>query len=122
MTAVNSGLPAGHAAIAGACATMLKAFFNGSFAVQNPVQAADDGLSLSAYSGQLTVGNELNKLAANISLGRDIAGVHWRSDGIEGIRLGEKVAIQILKDYRETYNESFGGFSFTKFDGTSVNI
>ncbi|MFW5435355.1 hypothetical protein, partial [Paenibacillus apiarius] len=26
-----------------------------------------------------TIGGELNKLAANIALGRDTAGVHWRS-------------------------------------------
>lgn len=38
-----------------------------------------------------------------------MAGVHWRSDGIQGILLGEKVALQILKDYRQTYNENFGG-------------
>ncbi len=51
-----------------------------------------------------------------------MAGVHWRSDGIQGILLGEKVALQILNDYRQTYNESFGGFSFTKFDGTIMTI
>ncbi|MHB8986849.1 MAG: vanadium-dependent haloperoxidase [Eubacteriales bacterium] len=115
--------PAGHACIAGAGATMLKAFFKESFAIPNPVAASSDGLSLLPYSGQpLTVGGELNKLAANISLGRDTAGVHWRSDGIEGLNLGEAVAIGILQDYRETYNEHFSGFSLTKFDGTTIII
>lgn len=114
--------PAGHATISGACATILKAFFKESFAIPNPVEANADGLSLNAYSGQLTAGQEINKLAANISLGRDMAGVHWRSDGIEGMNLGEKVAIQILKDYRQTYNEDFAGFTFTKFDGTTKTI
>jgi hypothetical protein len=118
----HPAFPAGHATISGACATILKAFFKESFAVPNPVQTSDDGLSLNSYGGQLRVGNELNKLAANISLGRDMAGVHWRTDGIEGIRLGEKVAIQILKDYRATYNEDFAGFTFTKFDGTTITI
>lgn len=112
--------PAGHATISGACATMLKAFFKESFVIPSPVETSADGLSLNPYSSSLSVGNELNKLAANISLGRDVAGVHWRSDGIQGILLGEKVALQILKDYRQTYNENFGGFSFTKFDGASV--
>lgn len=70
----------------------------------------------------LTVGGELNKLAANIALERDFAGVHWCSDGSEGMKLGEAVAIGLLQDYRETYNESFKGFSFTKFDGTRVII
>ncbi|MDQ3755254.1 MAG: vanadium-dependent haloperoxidase [Acidobacteriota bacterium] len=114
--------PAGHAAISGACTTMLKAFFKESFVIPSPVEASDDGLSLNPYGSPLSVGNELNKLAANISLGRDMAGVHWRSDGIQGILLGEKVAIQILKDYRHTYNENFWGFLFTKFDGTNVTV
>jgi len=54
-------------------------------------------------------------------LGRNAAGVHYRSDG-EGLRLGESVAIGILQDYRKTYNEDFSGFSFTKFDGTTIII
>ncbi len=64
----------------------------------------------------------MNKLAANVALGRDFAGIHWRSDGIEGMKLGEAVAIGILQDYRNTYNENFSGFSLTKFDGTTVII
>ena len=114
--------PAGHATIAGACSTILKAFFKNSFVVPNPVESSDDGLSLNSYGGNLTVGNELNKLAANISLGRDMAGVHWRSDGIEGLLLGEKVAIQILKDYRQTYNETFSGFTFMRFNGQTITV
>ena len=42
----------------------------------------------------LTVGGELNKLASNIALGRDTAGVHWRSDGIEGLKVGGAVAMK----------------------------
>ncbi|NNE67914.1 MAG: vanadium-dependent haloperoxidase [Pyrinomonadaceae bacterium] len=115
--------PAGHAAVAGACATMLKAFFNEDFEVPVPVQASTDGLSLVPYNGApLTIGNEINKLAANISLARDFAGVHWRSDGIEGMNLGERVAIQILRDYANTYSEIFSGFSFRRFNGTEVSI
>jgi hypothetical protein len=115
--------PAGHACIAGAGVTVLKAFFNESFIIPNPVVASSNGLSLLPYSGEpLTVGGELNKLAANIALGRDTAGVHWRSDGIEGLKLGEAVAIGILQDYRETFNEHFSGFSLTKFDGTTIII
>jgi hypothetical protein len=68
------------------------------------------------------VGGELNKLAANLALGRDIAGVHWRSDGIEGLKLGEAVTIELLTDLRTTYSEDFGGFSLIKFAGTSVTI
>ncbi|KAF1086682.1 PAP2 superfamily protein [Sporotomaculum syntrophicum] len=118
----HSAYPAGHACVAGAGVTMLKAFFKESFTIPNPVVADADGLSLLPYSGSaLTVGGELNKLASNVGIGRNAAGVHWRSDG-EGLKLGEAVAIGILQDYRQTYNENFNGFSFTKFDGTTIVI
>jgi len=48
-------------------------------------------------------------------------GVHWRSDAIEGILLGEAMAISILRDYKETFNEGFAS-SFTGFDGKKVTI
>lgn len=115
--------PAGHATNAGACTTMLKAFFNEDFIIPNPVIASADGLSLIPYSGpELTVGGELNKLASNISIGRDLAGVHYRSDATSGLTLGETIAIQILQDYKNTYNEDFNGFTLTKFDGTTIII
>lgn len=115
--------PAGHAAIAGACVTVLKAFFKESFVIPSPVKPDDAGLALLPYDeGPLTVGGELNKLASNIALGRDAAGVHWRSDGIEGLKLGEAVAISIMQDYRRTYNENFAGFTLTKFDGTTITV
>lgn len=115
--------PAGHAAHIGAEVTILKAFFNEDYIIPNPVVASADGLKLQPYlEGDLKVGGELNKLAANIALARDFAGVHWRSDGLEGMKLGEAVAIGLLQDYRNTYNEEFHGFSFTKFDGTRVII
>ena len=117
----------GHGSIAGACVTILKAFFaTDAVVVSNPVVASPDGLSLVPYTGadagQMTVTNELNKLANNIGLGRDHAGVHWRSDSDEALRLGEAVAISILRDQRHCYNESFPGFTFKKFDGTTVTV
>ncbi len=116
--------PSGHAVYSGACVTVLKAFFNESFPIPNPVVASDNGLTLQQYRGQdrLTVGGELNKLAANIALGRDAAGVHWRTDGIEGLKLGEVVAIRVLQDRKTLYNEPFSGFTLTKFDGTTITI
>jgi hypothetical protein len=115
--------PAGHAAIAGAAVTILKGFFNESFVIPDPVVTNSDGTSLLPYEGpQLTIGGELNKLASNIALGRDTAGVHYRSDGAAGLELGESVAIGIFESYRKTYNENFHGFSLTKFDGKKITI
>jgi hypothetical protein len=116
----------GHGVIAGACVTALKAFFNESFVLSGSVVASDDGQSLLPYTGadvgQITVGGELNKLADNVALGRDISGVHWRSDAAQALLLGEAVTISILRDQRPTYNEPFNGFTFTKFDGTSITV
>jgi hypothetical protein len=120
---LHPSYPAAHAVAAGAGVTVLKALFNESFVIPNPVMPSDDGLSLVPYTGApLTVGGELNKLATNIALGRDAAGVHYRSDGVEGIKLGEAIAISILRDTATLYHEVFPGFSLTKYDGTPVTI
>jgi membrane-associated phospholipid phosphatase len=117
---------AGHATVAGACVTILKAMFDETFLVPDPVVPSADGLSLEPYTGpdagSLTVGGELDKLAANIAFARNIAGVHWRTDGSESLLLGEAVAMSILRDQRGCYGEDFGGFTFTKFDGTVVTV
>jgi hypothetical protein len=120
---LHPAYPSGHAAIAGACVTVLKAFFKESFLIPNPVQANADGLTLLPVPGpRFTIGGELNKLAANIGLGRDYAGVHWRSDTTESLKLGEAVAISILQNVKTTTNRNFAGFSLTKFDGTTVTV
>src|SRR6266550_144284 len=121
---------AGHATVAGACVTILKGWFKETTRLVDlgvtPVQPADDGLSLVNYTGadvgDLTVGGELNKIASNVATGRNIAGVHWRSDATESLKLGEQLAIEILRDQKSCYNEPFAGFSLTKFDGTVVTV
>ncbi len=113
---------AGHATVAGACVTILKAWFDESFVIPNPVVPDASGTSLLPYNGDdLTVGNELNKLAANVALGRNAAGIHYRSDYTESVKVGENVAIGILQEQRETYNEDVS-FTFTRFDGTTITI
>jgi hypothetical protein len=115
--------PAAHAVNAGACVTVLKAFFDEDFIIPSPVEATADGKRLEPWHGEaLKLGGEINKLAANIALARDAAGVHYRSDSIRGLRLGEDAAIGLLADYTRTYNERFAGFVLTKFDGTRVEI
>ncbi len=118
--------PTGHGAVAGACITVLKFFFDGNFVVPNPVVPASDGLSLLPYTGsdasQLTVNGELNKLANNISFGHGIhAGIHWRSDTSSSIQLGEAVAISMLQDRAPLYAEKFS-VRLTKIDGTIATI
>jgi hypothetical protein len=113
--------PAGHAVISAAGTTVLKAFFEETFVIREPLVANASGRSLRRYDGPpLTVRGELDKLAANIGMGRCWAGIHWRSDIEEGLRLGEEVAIRVLHEERLTAHEPFGGFRFHRRDGREV--
>jgi hypothetical protein len=113
---------AGHATVAGACVTILKAFFDESYVLAFPVVANADGTDLVPYEGpELTVGGELDKLAANIGIGRNGAGVHWRSDYAVSVALGEAVALSVLEEQKHCYNEDFQ-WTLTRFDGTTVNL
>jgi hypothetical protein len=117
---------AAHAVTNAAAVTALKAFFDERYVIPNPVVASDDGQSLLPYTGndadQITVGNELDKLASNIAVGRNIEAVHWRSDASQGLLLGEAAAISILRDQRSIFTEPFEGFTFTKFDGSTITV
>jgi hypothetical protein len=119
--------PTGHGAVAGACITALKFFFDGAFVINAPLVPSATGTSVGAYTpppGEppLTVNGELHKLAHNISFGHGThAGIHWRSDSDTSIELGEAVALSYLRDRARTYNERFS-ISLTKLDGSTVTI
>lgn len=57
-----------------------------------------------------------------IALGRTFSGIHYRTDGLEGILLGERVAVRMLQDLVETLPEDFSGYSFTSFRGARITI
>lgn len=122
---------AGHATVAGSCVTMLKAFFetfkedeNGNetwlplplneVGKSQPIQKIyvpkPDGLSLTESvqdnAGEITLIGELNKLAANISIGRNMAGVHFYSDYYDSLRMGERIAVGMLKEQMLTYPDT----------------
>jgi hypothetical protein len=147
---------AGHATVAGACVTTLKAFFEtDSYIVwenatdgqerkikivrtdeyrNHPDRYApvafvpnEDGMSLedvgSRLTEPLTVEGELNKLATNISIGRNMAGVHYYSDYIDSLSMGEKLAEGILREQAVMYRNDRFDLSFPRFDsGTIVLI
>ncbi len=121
----HPAFPAGRAVIAGACATAIKAFFDENFQLPNPVQPTTDGLNLEPYRGEakLTLGKEIDKLAAKIGFGRSFAGIHWRSDTREGLRVGEAAAISVLKNRKNTTQEGSGAqLRFTSFGGSQITI
>ncbi len=120
--------PAGHSTFAAACVTVLKAYFDedatfGSGHLPAPVYSPD-GSTLEPYTAEpLTVGGELNKLTDNIAIGRNWAGIHYRTDATGGYELGENIAIASLLDRARSYSDDypdFPGFTFTKFDGETV--
>ncbi len=126
---VHPSYGAGHATASAACVTLMKAFFNDDLPLANlkytdpvtgvqstyfkPVQPSADGRTLELYTGsdaaQMTIASELNKLASNESLFRNIAGVHWRSDHTYSQLLGQAVAIYYLLDIVNTYSEEGTG-------------
>jgi len=148
---------AGHATVAGACITILKAFFDHSHpleivpeseASQQVIQliqnlghkttvhsanlayvAADNGKNLKVVPvldenceiAKLTVEGELNKLASNISIGRNWAGVHYFTDYYESILMGEEIAIGILEEQKLLFNENFS-MTLPKFNGETIRI
>lgn len=115
--------PAGHAVIAGACATVLKAFHREELEFPAPVIPTDEGRTLIPYQGvELTVGAELDKLASNIAVGRQFGGVHFRSDGEAGLRLGEAVALSYLRDCLNCVSEDNDGLALTSFEGEPIRM
>ena len=137
----HPSLPAGHAVVAGACTTVLKAMVitrtagtdakilwiaGGRTAEQSDI-TGDNLISYAESDAtSMTLIGELNKLASNIALGRDFAGVHYRTDGDGGMKMGEDYAITFLQDKIKEYgsyeNGTFTHFDLTKFDGTRIKI
>lgn len=150
---------AGHATVAGACVTALKAWFaedervstvfananaaanagrvgptdppGGELVILQPgyrtkgndLEAFCDPV---AYAGgdanDMTIGGELNKVASNVAMGRSMGGVHWRTDNTRSLRLGEEIAIEILRKRSAEYAEKPLSFSFRSFNGGMVLI
>ena len=114
--------PAGHAYSAGACVTIMKAWLNEDTLFPATRTPTADGTGVVTTGPQFTIGGELNKLAYNLSMGRDMSGVHWRADDEVGMKQGEEWSINYLVEAANTYPEDFEGFELTKFDGTRLVI
>lgn len=123
--------PSGHATVAGACTTVIKAIFEDTALIKDyiaPVKVnPTDPTKLITLVGEgadvMTVGGELDKLASNVALARNFAGVHFRSDAQDGLALGEQVALRYLQDHCRTYPEQgFTGYELTLRSGQRVRI
>ncbi len=174
---MHAAYGAGHATVAGACVTVVKAFFEmydhdrqrggnsiydivakkdhkvlgypGTYPADlfkdellltdtshtkdkefayNPLpsayvpDSASDGTTLTPWKDEnLTIQGELDKLAANISIGRNFAGVHYYTDYFESLRMGERIAVSILQEQMLTYREPVS-MRFKSFDGDHILI
>lgn len=144
---------AGHATVAGACVTVLKAWFDEDEKLADIFARANAGFpkdpptgilkllqpgyrkvggNLEEFcepqeytggdAGKITVGGELNKIASNVAMGRSMGGVHWRSDNTRSLRMGELIAIEILRKRTMEYAERPVSFTFRAFDRHTVHI
>lgn len=132
---------AGHATVAGACVTVLKAFFEmyeadgttervwpkSTFVATwqrggvGGTNAEGGELVPAPGDPSLTLQQELDKLAMNIAHARNMAGVHYYTDYFESLRLGERVATSILEEQLSMYGEAVS-MSFTSFDGDRITV
>jgi len=133
---------AGHASVAGACVTLLKAWYAGDTLISkliansgvdpvagfNTIKAAGAPMAngeppdyTGADGASLTVEGELNKLASNVAMGRSMGGVHFRTDNTRSLGLGELVTTFWLSNFVNTYREA-PTFAFNSFDGAKVSI
>lgn len=136
---------AGHATVAGACVTVLKAWLDEKQPIEpfikkahhpetdSPLYVAEtdsNGKLVAVAPNEakaMTVEGELNKLACNVAMGRSMGGVHWRSDNTRSLRLGEQIAAELLRsesmDYAErATNATAPLWTFTSFNGNKVEI
>ncbi|MBA3751877.1 vanadium-dependent haloperoxidase [Candidatus Dependentiae bacterium] len=128
---LHPAYPSGHATTAGACATVLKAFFDNSVKIKtrsvpvkpDPMDPAKLIPLVHEGEDDMTVASEIDKFACHIGVGRNFAGIHYRADLEQGLLLGEQVALKYLQDHAATQTEQgFQGFVLTKFDGTQVRV
>lgn len=150
---------AGHATVAGACVTVLKAWFDENAKLKDVFEKFNEEKDKKAgpkdppleekltllqpgsrcagggleefsepqeYCGDdahcITIGGELNKIASNVAMGRSMGGVHWRTDNTRSLRLGEEIAIEILRKRTMEYAERPVSFTFRSFDRERVHI
>ncbi len=118
----HPSFPAGHAGQAGAMGTLLKPYFDCDATLPDPVKPdPPDPTRLVGIDEDLTAAGEVNKLVANLCLGRNWADIHYRSDATAGVRMGERVAAAFPLD-RVNAKRVDCAFEFETFDGVDVRI
>lgn len=123
----------GHATVAGACATVLKALFevvdtDGTLAAWPEVVRTPtaDGAELEDVVGATTTyAAEIDKLAIDAARGRNFAGQHFRTELEESLYFGERIALNYLRGRSSTEARTvplFDGTCVRLTDGASVSV
>lgn len=116
----HSSYPSGHAVLAGAMVTLVKAWFDGDQKIKIYEPSAD-GKSLLDTGEESTIEHELNKLASNCGILRNAAGIHYAQDAYNGMVFGEQIAIELLKEFVSRYDLPVT-FQFRTFSGETLRI
>lgn len=139
---VHPSYPSVHAVVAGACCTLLKIYFDASVpwisldgindgklsnGVNGIIETIDGQNLISSGFNGITVEMEINKLASNIGLGRMWAGVNYRSDIVQGLLLGEQVAVKYMREIlsanvEDNLDGTVPEISFRNFNGKIVVV
>jgi membrane-associated phospholipid phosphatase len=101
--------PSGHAVIGGAVATVLLATF-----ADRPMAASDQSPS--------STHEELRKLAKNFGEARIILGIHYQSDVDEGLALGERAALLVLRQAKARAEQPWGSVTFRGVTGLTHTV
>ncbi len=101
--------PSGHAVIGGAVVAVLLAAFQ------------DRPMATSATS-EFTTHEELRKLARNFGEARIMLGIHYESDVTEGIALGERAALLVLRRAKDRAEQPWGSVTFRGVTGLTHTV
>lgn len=101
--------PSGHAVIGGAVCTVLLATF------ADVRMAASDGSMSTTHA-------EIRKLARNYGDARITLGIHYESDVAEGLALGERAAVMVLREAKAKAEQPWGATTFTGVSGRPITI
>jgi hypothetical protein len=112
-TAFPAGDCAAHVAVAAAMATVMKAVFDTSdHSSLRPVGAADQDIVLA---------DALDRMVSNVAMVRVASGSVYPAENHQQIRLGQAIALQVLREAMEADNRSVA-LSLRDFDRKSLKV
>ena len=115
---------AGHATVAGACITILKAMFDTeNFVIPNPVVPTADGSALCRTTARRSPSKASSTSSPPTSRPAATSpACTGARTAYASLRLGQEIAISILRDQKKILNEGAAAFNFRGFDGERIVV